>query len=99
MHVKDRRAETMIRRQLQRRAIRPWAQLFAGLLMSAVALAVWAMTWLLGARQVISDLLHREAAGISGFEMAAFALWAMGLVFLLGIGWSIGTEVRRSIKR
>ncbi len=62
----------------------------AGLVVIAFALATWAMTWILGARQVVADLLRREAEGISGLEMAAFGLWASGLLFLLGVGVSIG---------
>lgn len=68
----------------------------AGLVVIGFALATWAMTWLLGARQVVADLLRREAEAISGLEMAAFGLWALGFVFLLGAGWSLGVRYRRS---
>ncbi len=64
----------------------------AGLLIVAVALATWAMTWILGARNVVTDILHREAGGISGLEMAAFGAFAFGFVLILGMAWRLGIK-------
>lgn len=69
--------------------------ILAGLILTLFIMASWAMTWVIGARQVLQDLMHREAAGISGLEMVAFGLWALGLAVMVGLGWTIGTKLRK----
>ena len=60
-----------------------------GLLVLVVALAAWALSFVLG------DLLHRDIGGSTGIEIALAGVFAFGAVFIIGLGWSIGTRTGR----
>ena len=69
--------------------------IFAGLLVLVVALAAWALSFVLGGRPVLNDLLHRDIGGSTGIEIALAGVFAFGAVFIIGLGWSIGTRTGR----
>ena len=79
-----------------RSTARSVGELAAGLVIISAALAAWALTFVLGGRPVINDLLHRDAGGITGFEIALAGLFAFGGIFLIGLGWSIGSRYRKT---
>jgi len=73
-------------------------QLLAGFVIVGIALTAWALTFIMGGRPVLNDLLHRDLGGTTGVEIAVAGLFGFGGVFILGLGWKIGSTARPAKK-
>lgn len=90
--------EPSARRRIEAQA-RQAGTTVAGFVIILLALAAWSVAWTAGGREVLEALLAGTVAGVGPVAMVFAGLYAFGLAFILGLGWTAAAATWRRRSR